>query len=281
MAARARVKLDVASIPPELPRVVADRTRLAQILMNFGSNAIKYGKPDGHATFQAIGDVDRVRITVIDNGIGIPVDRRDKLFEPFQRAGQETGPIEGTGIGLAISKRLAGLMHGTVGFTSEAGQGSRFWVEVPSYRATTAELAGTERAIPATSPLVASGTRHKVVYVEDNPSNIAFMRELVADLAVVELLTAPTAEIGLPLIRAHQPAVVIMDINLPGMSGFEAVKQLRAWPETRDIPIVGLSAAALLKDTTRAKDAGFYRYLTKPVKVAELTAVLEELLVSR
>jgi len=281
MAARAQVTLDVAPVPTDLPRVVADRTRLAQILMNFGSNAIKYGKPGGRATFRATNQGTAVRITVIDDGIGIPADKRDKLFEPFQRAGQETGPIEGTGIGLVISKRLAGLMQGSVGFTSEAGRGSQFWVEVPTYRATTHDLVGAVRAIPATSPLAAPGGHHTVVYVEDNPSNIAFMRELVEDLPSVELLTAPTAEIGLPLIRARQPAVVIMDINLPGMSGFDAVKQLQAWPETRDIPIVGLSAAALVKDTTRAKSAGFYRYLTKPVKVAELTAVLEELLLRK
>ena len=152
-------------------------------------------------------------------------------------------------------------------------------MEVPIYHATAAFLAADEHAIPPTSPLATLAAHHKVIYVEDNPSNIAFMRELVQDLASVELLTAPTAEIGLPLIRAHQPAVVIMDINLPGMSGFDAVKQLQEWPETRHIPIVGLSAAALIKDTTRANSAGFYRYLTKPVKVAELTATLEELLV--
>jgi len=279
MAARAHIRLEVAPIPVDLPRVVADRTRLAQILMNFGSNAIKYGRPEGRATFEATEAGGSVRITVIDDGIGIPSDKRDKLFEPFQRAGQETGPIEGTGIGLVISKRLAGLMQGTVGFTSEAGHGSRFWVEVPTYRAAVEDLVTTQRAVTAASPLAATGARHKVVYVEDNPSNIAFMRDLVEDLASVELLTAPTAEIGLPLIRAHQPAVVIMDINLPGMSGFDAVKQLQAWPETRAIPVVGLSAAALIKDTTRAKDAGFYRYLTKPVKVAELTRTLEELLI--
>jgi PAS domain S-box-containing protein len=279
MAAHAQITLAVAPMSAAVPHVVADRTRLAQILMNFGSNAIKYGKPGGHATFEVTGADPSLRITVIDDGIGIPADKRSKLFEPFQRAGQETGPIEGTGIGLVISKRLAGLMNGSVGFSSEAGKGSRFWVEVPTYRARSADL--TRAANPATvmSPLAAGEARHKVVYVEDNPSNIAFMREFVDDLASVELLTAPTAEIGLPLIRAHRPAVVIMDINLPGMSGFDAAKQLHEWPETTGIPIVGLSAAALVKDTARGKDAGFYRYLTKPVKVAELTAVLEELLV--
>jgi CheY-like chemotaxis protein len=279
MAARARIALELAPIPADLPRVLADRTRLAQILMNFGSNAIKYGKPEGHARFEAISDATSVRFSVIDDGIGIPADKRDRLFEPFQRAGQETGPIEGTGIGLVISKRLAALMQGTVGFTSEAGRGSRFWVEVPIYQTAETAVVADRPVIPQTSPLATTTARHKVVYVEDNPSNIAFMRELVEDLASVELLTAPTAEIGLALIRAHRPSVVIMDINLPGMSGFDAVKQLKEWPETRDIPVVGLSAAALLKDTTRAKGAGFYRYLTKPVKVAELTATLEELLV--
>ena len=279
MAARAQVTLAIEGRPDLLPQVIADRTRLAQILMNFGSNAIKYGKPGGHARFEATSRGDRVRIEVIDDGIGIPADQRDKLFEPFQRAGQETGPIEGTGIGLVISKRLAELMQGRVGFASEAGQGSRFWVEVPSALAT--EPSAVRPAAPLSSPLATSATRWKVVYVEDNPSNIAFMREVMGDLASVELLTAPTAEIGLELIRAHQPAVVLMDINLPGMSGLDAVRQLARWPETRDIPVVGLSAAALVRDTTRAKDAGFYRYLTKPVKIVELTAVLEELLVTR
>jgi len=118
-----------------------------------------------------------------------------------------------------------------------------------------------------------------VVYIEDNPSNIAFMRELFDDLANVELLTAPSAELGLELVRAHQPRAVIMDINLPGMSGLEATRRLREWPETRDIPVIGLSAAALVQDTSRARETGFYRYLTKPVKVDELTAVLEALLV--
>ena len=278
MAARAKIQLALAPLPDERARVTADRTRLSQILMNFGSNAIKYGRPGGHVTFQVADEDNTVRITVIDDGIGIPLDKRDKLFEPFQRAGQETGPIEGTGIGLVISKRLAGLMQGRVGFDSVPDTGSRFWVEIPALRVASDRDPAPVPASAMPSRLAATPARFKIVYVEDNPSNIAFMRELVDDLASIELLTAPTAEIGLPLIRAHQPQVVIMDINLPGMSGLEAVRQLRTWPETRDIPVVGLSAAALLSDTARAKDAGFYRYLTKPVKVAELTATLEELL---
>ncbi|HEY6178809.1 MAG TPA: response regulator, partial [Kofleriaceae bacterium] len=219
-----------------------------------------------------------VRIVVADDGIGIPADRRDKIFEPFQRAGQETGPIEGTGIGLTITRRLAELMRGRVGFSSEVDRGSAFWVEMPVHRRASAESVPPKIEL-AVSPLASGRTRHKVVYIEDNPSNIAFMHDLIEDLPSVELITAPTAEIGIELVRSHRPRVVIMDINLPGMSGFDAVQQLREWPETRAIPVIGLSAAALLKDTARAKDAGFYRYLTKPVKVAELTRTLEELLV--
>jgi PAS domain S-box-containing protein len=274
-----RAQIAISALAGELPNIVADRTRLSQILMNFGSNAIKYGRPGGNVMFSPQRRPGAVRISVIDDGIGIPADRHDKIFEPFQRAGQETGPIEGTGIGLTISKRLAELMRASIGFSSEVGRGSEFWIDVPIHHAVASEATSDVRARGgARSVLASGGARHKVVYVEDNPSNIAFMREVMEDLATIDLLTAPNAELGLELIRAHHPEVVIMDINLPGMSGLEAVRRLRESPETRDIPVIGLSAAALVSDTKRAKDAGFYRYLTKPVKVDELTAVLEQLL---
>ena len=281
MATRSQVKLAIEALPAAVPHVMADRTRLAQILMNFGSNAIKYGRPNGHVTFRTTLLPDGVRVSVLDDGIGIPPDKRDKIFEPFQRAGQETGPIEGTGIGLTISKRLADMMRGRVGFTSEAGHGSEFWIDLVPHRAVANSPVPASRSSVAQSPLAAGAARYLVAYVEDNPSNIAFMREVLDELPSVELITAPTAEIGIELIRARRPHVVIMDVNLPGISGFEAVKQLRELPETHDIPVVGLSAAALGRDTARARDVGFYRYLTKPVKVAELIETLEALLTAR
>jgi PAS domain S-box-containing protein len=278
MAARAQIRIAVAAVPPGAPRVIADRTRLAQILMNFGSNAIKYGRTDGRVDLRTELGASSLRVIVVDDGIGIPPDKRDRIFEPFQRAGQEAGPIEGTGIGLTISKRLAELMRGTVGFRTEVGVGSEFWLDLPIDQRPAAERPDPRKDAAAPSPLARGERRHTVVYVEDNPSNIAFMRELVEELPSVELLTAPTAEIGLEIIRSRRPKVVIMDINLPGMSGLEAIKRLREWPETRDTPVIGLSAAALVRDTARARAAGFYRYLTKPVKADELTSILEQLL---
>ena len=281
MAERAQITL----VPPALtvgPTVVADRTRLAQILMNFGSNAIKYGRAGGRVELVVEAGPVRTRVSVADDGIGIPADKQERIFEPFQRAGQEAGPIEGTGIGLTISKRLAELMRGGVGFARVEGQGSRFWIDIPNHQVAAADARAQATPAPGPAPRAAeTSTRHTVVYVEDNPSNIAFMRDLLEELPSVELLTAPTAEIGLELIRAHVPAVVILDINLPGMSGFDALERLKSWPETQDIPVLALSAAALPRDTARGKEAGFYRYLTKPVKVAELTGVLEELLLPR
>ncbi len=264
------------------PVVIADRTRVSQILMNFGSNAIKYGRQGGHATLRVSRSAPGiVRIAVTDDGIGIPADKQSKIFEPFQRAGQETGPIQGTGIGLAITKRLAVMMGGSVGFSSEVGQGSEFWIDLPEYREPADKLLSSAARVPIESPLATEGSRRLIIYIEDNPSNIALMHAVIDDLPRLEMLTASTAEIGLPLIRTRRPEVVIMDINLPGMSGIEATRRLAEWPETRSIPVIALSAAVLPKDTARAKESGFYRYLTKPVKLDELVAALEELLVPK
>jgi signal transduction histidine kinase len=281
MADRAEVTIVVDPVSPALPAVIADRTRFTQVLMNYGSNAIKYGRRRGAVTFRGTAIDDIVRVTVADDGIGIPEDKQDRIFQPFHRAGQETGSIEGTGIGLAITKQLAELMAGSVGFCSTEGQGSEFWIDMPVYQAARDATASQPRRPLADSTALtgATGRRYLVVYIEDNPSNIAFMQDLIADFDRVDLITAPTAEIGIELVRARTPDAVIMDINLPGMSGHEATRRLREWPETRQIPVIALSAAAMVSDRYRIEGSAFHRYLTKPVKVDELAAVLEELLV--
>jgi PAS domain S-box-containing protein len=280
MANRASINLVVSPLEDGNVAVLADRTRFSQILINYGSNAIKYGRPGGRVTLKVSARDDGfLRVSVEDDGIGIPIEKQDKIFEPFHRAGQETGPIQGTGIGLAISKRLATLMAGRVGFESTPA-GSTFWIELPPPPAIQDALPQKVAADRQHSSTVGADTAtvHTIVYIEDNPSNIAFMRELLGELENVELVTVPTAEVGIEIVRERKPRLVIMDINLPGMSGYEATAKLKEWPETREIPIVALTAAAMTTDRQRSATAGFHRYLTKPVRVQELMDTLEELL---
>jgi signal transduction histidine kinase/CheY-like chemotaxis protein len=278
IALRQSIDVHMDPVPTDVPMVTADRTRLVQILMNFGSNAIKYNATGGKVTFAVSQPrAGIVRITVTDTGLGIPLDKQDKLFQPFQRAGQETGPIEGTGIGLVITKRLAELMGGGVGFESVPGKGFKFWVELRTHTAGVPSVPSL-RAHRGTDTLAGSGDR-VILYVEDNPANVSFMKDLLESFDNIELLTVPTAEMGVEIARTRQPALVIMDINLPGMSGVEALAVLRAQPETEKIPVIALTAAASPRDRERGVQAGFYRYLTKPVKVDELISALESLLV--
>ncbi len=278
IASRQGLRLEVAPLPESLPMVAVDRTRFIQILMNFGSNAIKYNRPSGIVTFTvSVPAQDRVRIAVRDTGMGIPAEKQDKLFQPFQRAGQETGPIEGTGIGLVITKRLAQMMLGDVGFRSVPTQGSEFWVELPVHEEQSRVSASTALREGEHGRLVSERPR-LVLYVEDNPANVTFMKDLVSSFENIDLLTAPTAELGIELALTRKPEAIIMDINLPGMSGVDALRVLRTKPETATIPVIALTAAASERDKERGTRAGFYRYLTKPVKVDELVGALEELL---
>jgi len=278
LAARAAVTVDLAPLPPTLPLIMADRTRFAQILLNFGSNAIKYNRAKGAVSFRVTLLSDsRVRLTIRDTGFGIPESKQAKLFQPFQRAGQETGPIEGTGIGLFISKRLAELMHGEVGFTSVEGKGSEFWVEMPT--AVSAEGVVKDQLLRArNSDRMLGGREHVVLYVEDNPANVAFMRDLIGTFDNLDLLVAPTGEIGLEVAREQLPALIVMDINLPVMSGLDVMSTLQSIPATANIPVIALSAAASERDKQRGLQAGFAAYLTKPVDVEAFISIVEKIL---
>ncbi len=275
-AIRSGLRLELHEASAALPLVIADRTRLAQILMNYGSNAIKYNRAEGSIAFEIhASDPDVVRFSVLDTGFGVPENKRHTLFQPFQRAGQETGSIEGTGIGLVISKRLAELMGGAVGYRSVAGGGSEFWVDLPAHRGDAHRHAA---AVDDHAEKLPPATTGCILYVEDNQANVVFLRDLLEAFEHIELVVAQTAEEGLELALARRPQVIIMDINLPGMSGIDALRALRLSPDTRDIPVIALTAAASDRDRERGERAGFYRYLTKPVRVDALEEVLEALL---
>ena len=277
MAGREEVTLTIQRPSSPVRPVTADSTRLAQILLNLGSNAVKYNRRGGWVKFTiAASEGPFLRLCVEDNGHGIPRDKQHLIFQPFQRAGQETGPIEGTGIGLVVTQRLARLMGGDIGFESSAGEGSRFWVDIPVGEPDRTADSGAPHSgarAPGSTP---RGLR-LVLYVEDNAANVMFMRDLIGTFDDTDLIAVTMAEQALDVARQRRPDLIVMDINLPGMSGIEALRQLRSTPETAAIPVIALTAAATERDRQRGIQEGFYRYLTKPVNVDDFIQACESL----
>jgi CheY-like chemotaxis protein len=256
--------------------VRADRTRLKQVVINLLSNAIKYNKPQGTVVVDCTaGDQERIRISVRDTGAGLPPEKLAQLFQPFNRLGQESSGVVGTGIGLVVTKRLTELMKGILGVESTVGVGSVFWIELSSTPAPELAVGGAE-ARKAAQPQVPEGARLRtLLYVEDNPANMRLVEQLITRRPNLRLLTAVNGSLGIELARAARPEVILMDINLPGISGIEALKILREDPATAHIPIVALSANAIPRDIEKGMEAGFFRYLTKPIKIHEFMAALD------
>ena len=256
--------------------VDADRTRLKQVLINLLSNAIKYNQANGTVVVEcSIGNQERTRVSIRDTGAGLPPDMLAQLFQPFNRLGQERSAVEGTGIGLVMSKRLVELMGGTIGVESTVGSGSVFWFELNSTVEPQLELNVTE-ASAVEVPRVQRGVLLRtLLYVEDNPANLKLIEQLIMRRPDIRLLSAQDGSYGIELARANEPEVILMDINLPGISGIEALKILREDPITALIPVIALSANAMPRDIEKGLQAGFFRYLTKPIKVNEFMDTLD------
>ena len=252
--------------------VHADRTRLKQVIINLLSNAIKYNADNGTVAVACSENTPgRVRISVTDTGAGLSSEQMAQLFQPFNRLGQEANAEQGTGIGLVVSKRLMELMNGVVGVESKVGVGSVFWIELNS---TSPQPAAKSDHAEVAPRLLSGAALRTLLYVEDNPANLKLVERLIARRPDMRLLTAIDGTTGVDLARSAKPEVILMDINLPGISGIDALKILRGDPATAHIPVVALSANAVPRDVQKGLEAGFFRYLTKPIKVVEFMDTL-------
>ncbi len=255
----------------------ADYTRTKQVLLNLLSNAIKYNREQGSVTVSCRMEDESLRIGVSDTGPGIPAHKLDKLFEAFNRLGAESSGIEGTGIGLLITRQLVDMMGGTMGVESVEGKGSCFWFTLP----TTPPLEQGESAPQETKRGAVQQRlqgQKRVLYIEDNPVNLKLVEKLIAKQTELQLISAEEPVKGLELAAAEKPDLILLDINLPEMSGYEVVRHLREMDATKDIPVVALTANAMADDVARGEEAGFDDYLTKPIQIKPFLEMLQHYL---
>jgi two-component system sensor histidine kinase/response regulator len=269
VSARKRGILFTVDTSANLPSIVADRGRLIQVLLNLGSNAIKYNCEGGWVLLTALPYDDVVRFIVRDTGKGIAAERQREIFEPFNRLGVELTQEKGSGIGLTISRRLMEAMEGNIGFESSIGQGSKFWVELPVANETAAKLARAPSLFAA-----AADTRCKILYIEDKIPNVELMRAIIEDLSNTRFIDAQTVEEGLKIARSLRPDLVITDIHLPDGKGFDVLRGLRNDDRTSHIPVVALTADAMPSNMHNMELAGFDHILTKPLKIPDLMKIL-------
>jgi signal transduction histidine kinase len=262
----------------------ADPIRVKQVLLNLLSNSVKYNRTGGSITVgcRCVAN-QRLRISVQDTGLGMTPDQLAHLFEPFNRLGQAESGQVGTGIGLVLCKRLVEMMEGHIGVDSVAGQGSEFWFELPLALDHSTQVAAAPREVNVAGEVLAVAPSEKplgytVLHVDDNPANLELVAQLLAQRPQLRLLSATHGGLGLEFARAHLPAVILMDITLPGISGTETLKILQADPLTTHIPVIALSANAMPHEIQNGLQAGFFRYVTKPIRVHEFLDTLDEAL---
>jgi PAS domain S-box-containing protein len=256
--------------------VKADRVRVKQVLINLLSNSIKYNRVGGKVVVEsAMCLKNSIRISVRDTGEGLAPEQLAQLFQPFNRLGQEASSEQGTGIGLTVSKRLIESMGGIIGVDSTVGEGSVFWIELELTIEPQAIAYVSERIEDTTMQVQGNVQLYSLLYVEDNPANLMLVEDIIARRTDIRLLSARNGKSGIELARASLPDVILMDINLPDISGLQALKILAGDPATANIPVVALSANAIPRDIANGLEAGFFRYLTKPIKVNEFMDTLD------
>lgn len=258
--------------------IKGDRVRLKQVIINLLSNAVKYNRDHGNITVRTSpGMGNTLRLSIADTGRGIPSEKIPLLFDAFNRLGAENSEIEGTGIGLSISKKLMSMMGGDIFVVSTEGQGSEFSIELPL----TAALPPSETAAAGVQAIAIDNTEDDsavVLYVEDNPANLRLVKSILLARPQITLISAHEPMLGLEFARHHRPHLILLDINLPQIDGFEVLRRLRADQHTAHIPVLAISASAMPKDIERAQAAGFAEYLTKPIDVMEFLGKVDHYL---
>ena len=257
--------------------VLADRTRLKQVLLNLLSNAVKYNQAGGRVDVRWASVGEAVKVEVTDTGPGLDTQQQERLFHAFERLDAARSDVEGAGIGLALSKWLVDLMQGAIGVKSAPGAGSTFWVALARAQPGEVPMAA-ERQAAAPDALREAKRQYTVLYIEDNEVNQLLMQGMLAQRPTLRLLLAAHPEDGLALAWSERPDLVLLDIQLPGMDGFEVLRRLRADPRTRQVPVLAVSANAMPADRERAAQAGFAHYVTKPIDLPRLLSLLDGLL---
>jgi signal transduction histidine kinase/ActR/RegA family two-component response regulator len=258
-------------------RVNADRTRLKQVLLNLLSNAVKYNRENGSVIVACtVGDEGRVRVAVEDTGAGLTPEQLRSLFQPFNRLGRDHGPIEGSGIGLVLTKRLVELMGGLIGVHSAPGIGSTFWIDLRAAGPASVRPARAEPRLPTPAELTGGSPRiATVLCVDDNRANLELLTEALSLRADCRVLTAGDGQAGVDMARRHRPDVILMDNNMPVMNGREAMHLLRQDPATAGIPVIAVSAAAMPDAVSSGLEQGYFRYLVKPYDLVDLTDAID------
>ncbi len=250
-------------------QILADQHRLKQVILNLLSNAVKFNREKGRITLECSDDTGHdgcVRLLIRDTGIGMDEEQQSQIFKPFVRmSGKNLS--KGTGVGLTVARELLDIMDGRIGVASEPEVGSTFWIELPGVP--------TETPVPAGNN---TGRKYLLLYVEDSRTNVSLVTKILRVRPDIGFISAPTGELGVELARAHRPDIILLDINLPGIDGFEVLRRLRTFQETRDIPVLGLSADDSDEALAQAKAAGFLHYIVKPLEKEAFLRNLEKAL---
>ena len=279
LALQSVVSIRLQETPDWQRHVLADRQRFQQVLLNLLSNAIKYNRRGGTVTVSChVVDETRFRVAVRDTGQGLSAEQLCRLFRPFERLGSDHYGIEGTGIGLALSKRLVDAMGGAIGVDSQLGIGSTFWVDLPICAGLLENFEQSHTDEAREFPVPVAGKITKLLYVEDNLSNNLLMERILESRPEVQLISAMQGRLGIELARQHRPDLICLDLHLPDINGDEVLRILRTQPATADIPVAMISADATPGQIERLMAAGANAYFTKPLDVKAMLRYVDEVL---